>query len=73
MQMERQRRQLTPQGKRIVKRLVDMNKTQVWLCKRLGIKTTYLTKILVGERSGQKYLAKIDDLLGLDESEQQTA
>ncbi|MED3799985.1 MULTISPECIES: transcriptional regulator [Lysinibacillus] len=66
-------RQLTPLGKKIVKRLVDMDKTQVWLCDQLGIQKTYLNKILHGERSGQKYLAKIYDALDLNEDEQQTA
>lgn len=66
-------RQLTPLGKKIVKRLVDMDKTQVWLCDQLGMRKTYLNKILHGERSGQKYLARIHDVLDLKEDEQQTA
>lgn len=66
-------RQLTPLGKRIVKKLVDMNRTQVWLCNELGIKKSYLNRILHGERGGQKYLTKIYDILDLDEDEQQSA
>lgn len=66
-------RQLTPLGKRIVKQLIDMNRTQVWLCNEIGIQKSYLNRILHGERGGQKYLSKIYDVLGLDEEEQQTA
>lgn len=66
-------RQLTPQGKKIVKRLVDMGRTQVWLCNEIGIRKSYLNRMLHGERGGQKYLPKIYDVLGFDEDEQQTA
>ncbi len=67
------RRQLTPMGKRIVKKLVDMDRTQVWLCNEIGVKKSYLNRILHGERGGQKYISKIYDILELDEDEQQSA
>ncbi len=66
-------RQLTPLGKKIVKRLVDLNQTQVWLCEKVGVSKVYLNFILHGERSGKKYMAKIFEVLGLDEDEQQSA
>lgn len=63
------KRQLTPTGKRIVKRLVDMNQTQIWLCNEIGVSKSYLTRILHGERSGRTYLSKIDKALGFNEEE----
>ncbi|RTQ91912.1 helix-turn-helix domain-containing protein [Lysinibacillus telephonicus] len=66
-------RQLTPLGKKIVKRLVDLNQTQVWLCEKVGVSKVYLNFILHGERSGKKYMDKIIEVLGLDEEEQQSA
>lgn len=66
-------RQLTPFGKRVVKKLVDMDRTQVWLCNELGITKSYLNRILHGERSGQKYLPKIYEILKFDEEDQRTA
>lgn len=66
-------RQLTPLGKKIVKRLVDMNQTQVWLCEQVGVDKTYLNRVIYGERSGKKYMAKIYDVLGFNEDKQQTA
>ncbi|KYG91234.1 transcriptional regulator [[Bacillus] sp. KCTC 13219] len=67
------KRQLTPQGKRIVKRLVDLGKTQVWLCEQVGTSKMYMNMILHGERSGEKYLQKIYKALDLEEEEQHTA
>lgn len=67
------RRQLTPLGKQVVKKLVDLNQTQVWLCAELGIDKTYLNRILHGERSGRKYISKIYEILELDEDAQQSA
>ncbi|WP_341301442.1 transcriptional regulator [Lysinibacillus sp. FSL H8-0500] len=66
-------RQLTPMGKRVVKRLIDMNKTQQWLCDEIGTGKTYLNKILHGERSGKKYWPKIHEVLDLKDDEQQSA
>ncbi|MEC1178508.1 transcriptional regulator [Metasolibacillus meyeri] len=68
-----EKRQLTPQGKQIVKRLIDMGKTQVWLCEQVGTSKVYLNFILRGERSGEKYLKKIYEVLDLQEEEQHTA
>ncbi|KYG90857.1 transcriptional regulator [[Bacillus] sp. KCTC 13219] len=67
------KRQLTPQGKKIVKRLVDLDRTQVWLCEQIGANKKYMNLILYGERSGEKYLRKIYEVLDLEEEEQHTA
>lgn len=54
-------------GKQIKKRLVDLNMTQVELADQLGISKQYLYKILVGERSGARYIDKIKSILNLDD------
>ncbi|WP_107838935.1 transcriptional regulator [Metasolibacillus meyeri] len=66
------KRELTPQGKRIIKRLIDLGRTQVWLCEQVGTSKVYMNFILRGERSGEKYLQKIYEVLDLEE-EQHTA
>lgn len=64
------KRKLTPTGKLIVKRLIDLNKTQVELCKEIGVDKVYFNYIIHGERSGQKYMSEILRVLGLDEEHQ---
>lgn len=46
---------LTPFGRKVRKRLIDKNMTQVELAALLGCNKQYIHKILVGERSGKKY------------------
>ena len=43
---------LTPFGRKVRKRLIDKNMTQVELAALLGCNKQYIHKILVGERSG---------------------
>ena len=57
------RREMTPMGKKISKRLIDLDMTQRELASRIGTTPHYLQKILRGERSGTKYLAAIEDVL----------
>ncbi len=64
--MNKQERELSPVGKIIKKRLVDINKNQTWLANKVGMNTKYLSLILYGERSGKKYLSDIFNVLGLD-------
>lgn len=59
-------RKLTPFGKEVKKRLIDMDMTQVELAAMLGIKKQYITKILCGERKESKYVKKISEILGID-------
>lgn len=49
---------LTPFGRKVRKRLIDKNMTQVELAALLGCNKQYIHKILVGERSGKKYIDK---------------
>ena len=59
----RTHRELTPMGKKISKRLIDLGMTQRELANRIGSTPQYLQKILHGERSGKKYLASIEEVL----------
>lgn len=61
------KRELSPIGKVIKKRLIDINKSQIWLAKKVGMNEKYLHLVLYGERSGQKYLPDIIKVLGLDQ------
>ena len=59
-------RELSPLGKVIKKRLIDINKSQIWLAEKVGMNEKYLHLVLYGERSGKKYLPDIINVLGLD-------
>lgn len=56
-----------------MKRLIDLNKTQVWLCNEVGISKVYLNYIIHGERQGKKRLPKIFKVLGLDYEKHRSA
>ena len=60
--------ELTPFGKRVKKRLIDKNMTQMELANMLKCNKQYLYKILSGERSGEKYFEKIADILEINEA-----
>ena len=59
--------ELTPFGKRVKKRLIDKNMTQMELVNMLKCNKQYLYKILTGERSGENYIEKISEILEIDE------
>lgn len=59
------KRRLTPFGERIKERLVDINMTQKQLAKKLGTSNAYLSMILYGERSGEKYINEMKSILGI--------
>jgi len=60
------KRELSPLGKVIKKRLVDINRNQTWLAENVGMNEKYLHLVLYGDRSGKKYLPQIINILGLD-------
>ncbi len=66
--MDVRRARLTPFGKKVRKRLIDKGMTQVELAALVGCKKQYLHKILIGERSGRKYMGEIARILGIDEA-----
>ena len=55
---------LTPFGRKVRKRLIDKNMTQ--LAALLGCNKQYIHKILVGERSGKKYIEAISRILDIE-------
>lgn len=57
---------LTPFGRKVKKRLIDKNMTQVELAALLGCNKQYIHKILVGERSGKKYIEAISRILDIE-------
>lgn len=57
---------LTSFGRKVRKRLIDMNMTQVELAALIGCNKQYIHKILCGERSGGKYIEKIAKILDID-------
>lgn len=64
--MDKRRAGLTPFGRKVKKRLIDKNMTQVELAALLGCDKQYLHKILTGQRSGRKYRDEIMRILELD-------
>ena len=58
------KRELTDFGKRVKHRLIELNMTQVELAEQVGTSKQYLGKILFGERSGETYLKKIEQVIG---------
>lgn len=56
---------LTPYGRKVRKKLIDKNMTQVELAALLGCNKQYIHKILTGERSGKKYKEEISRILGI--------
>lgn len=59
-------KKLTPFGKRVVKALTDQDMTKAELAAEINITPQYLSYILNGTRSGDKYLPAIISALGLD-------
>ena len=50
-------------GKRIKKRLIDLNMTQVELARQLGISKQYMRRIISRDRSGNTYRKRIEEIL----------
>lgn len=57
---------LTPFGKLVVKALTDQDMTKTQLASTIGTSPQYLSYILYGIRSGEKYLPAIVAVLALD-------
>lgn len=64
-----QKRQLTPFGMTVKKRLIEKGMTQVWLAEEVGTSNKYLNLILYGDRTGEKYIQKIISVLDIDPEE----
>ena len=59
-------KKLTPFGKYVVKSLTDRDMTRAQLATTIGTSPQYLSYILNGTKSGDKYLDKIIAVLELD-------
>ncbi len=62
----RNKRKLTPIGRVIKKRLIEVGITHRQLAEEIGTTEQYLSAILFGVRSGRSYLPKIARALGID-------
>ncbi|MEF2968331.1 helix-turn-helix transcriptional regulator [Paenibacillus sp. M1] len=60
------KRDLTPTGVIIKKRLIETGKTQYQLAAEVGTSSNYLYLIMIGERSGRSYIGKIAEALGIE-------
>ena len=67
--MKRHRNALTPWGRQVKKRLIDIGMTHAELCAACGCGQTYMSDILTGRRSGEKYMPYICKVLKLPEPE----
>lgn len=64
--MAGQGQELAPLAKEIKKKLIDRNMRQQELEAAVGMPSKYLSKILMGERKGTKYLPRICQELGIN-------
>lgn len=67
--MKGNKRKLSPLGKLVVKAITDQDMTRAQLADAIGTSPQYLSYILHGVRSGEKYLPAIVAALSLDPSE----
>jgi transcriptional regulator with XRE-family HTH domain len=65
MRQKKNKNELSPVGKSIKKRLIDLNMTQEALAKVVGVNVNYLGLIIYGYRSGNKYMNSIEKVLGI--------
>ena len=64
--MKANKKKLSPLGKLVVKALADRDMTKTELAQEIGTSSVYLSYILYGVRSGEKYLPAIIAALDLD-------
>ena len=59
------RRKLTPFGKEMKLRLVELEMKQDELAELMGTSPQYINHIMYGERTGEKYIDRIRSVLGI--------
>lgn len=64
--MKQRKDRLTAFGREVRKKLIDRDMTQVELAGLIGCNKQYLYSILIGERSGKKYMDEISKILEID-------
>lgn len=65
MQKARKRRKYSAFEKTVKKRLIDKGMTSIELSHLLNTTPQYLNKIFKGERSGEKYIEQIKEILNI--------
>ncbi|HCX64908.1 MAG TPA: transcriptional regulator [Eubacteriaceae bacterium] len=60
------KRALTPFGMEVKMKLIESGKTQKQLAEEIGASRVYLSMILYGKRSGDKYKDQIKRNLGIE-------
>ena len=55
-------------GKKVKKKLIDMNMSQADLARQLNMSRFYLWRILNGDRSGKTYRDRIISVLGIEDA-----
>ena len=68
--MRGKNKKLTSFGKSVVKALADRDMSKRDLAVAIGVSPQYLSYILNGTRSGEKYFTVINTTLGLEEEHQ---
>ncbi len=63
----KKKRQLSERAKRVKKELINQGMTQRELAAKVGMNENYLTAMLAGSKSGKKYWAKIERILGIEQ------
>lgn len=71
--MRTKSKQLTAFGKLVVKALIDQDISKAALAAQIGATPAYLSKLLYGVRSGEKYIPAIIGALSLDPREAEKA
>jgi len=70
--MVKARKELTPLGIIVKKKLIELNKTQRSLAKDIGINEFFLINILRGRQPGKQYIPKILRALNINSEEIRT-
>lgn len=58
---------LTPFGIKVKKRLLEKDMTISELAEQIGVKQSYLSQVLYGDKKGYKYMDKICSILEIEE------
>ena len=64
--MRKRKRKLTPFGRSVKKKSIDMGISLKDVAKEVGTSSEYLNLIMYGERKGYKYIKKIAEVLDID-------
>lgn len=57
---------ITPFGKAVKKKAIDKGMALSHVAKEAGTSSSYLNQIMYGKRTGEKYVRRIAEILGID-------